>query len=321
MMRYTFSLFFNGAKVIGNSKVVHDCGVFFIRLRSKRKANSICILPFSQSRINLPEKQAMVTELKISVLSDKEALCGYGAEHGLSFLVEADSRVLFDTGASDWFMRNAAAMGIDLDSVDTVVLSHGHYDHGNGLQYIEGKTIIMHPGAFARRISGRSGCDISIAIDRQQVEIRNKIIETKEPLWLTDNMVYLGDIERVISFEQECSTPFHFANGSPDTVADDSALAVNTSKGLVVISGCAHAGICNIVEQARSTTGTNKVYCVIGGFHLTSIDQRLANTIDYLKNIGCEIVMPSHCTSDIVIDEFHKHFKGETVKTGMVIRF
>lgn len=263
----------------------------------------------------------MVTELKISVLSDKEALCGYGAEHGLSFLVEADSRVLFDTGASDWFMRNAAAMGIDLDSVDTVVLSHGHYDHGNGLQYIEGKTIIMHPGAFARRISGRSGCDISIAIDRQQVEIRNKIIETKEPLWLTDNMVYLGDIERVISFEQECSTPFHFANGSPDTVADDSALAVNTSKGLVVISGCAHAGICNIVEQARSTTGTNKVYCVIGGFHLTSIDQRLANTIDYLKNIGCEIVMPSHCTSDIVIDEFHKHFKGETVKTGMVIRF
>ena len=263
----------------------------------------------------------MVTNLKISILSDKQALCGYGSEHGLSFLVDADKRVLFDTGSSDLFIRNAEKMGLDLDSVDTVVLSHGHYDHGNGLQWIDGKQIVMHPDAFATRISGRSGRDISIAVSRQTLESRNKIIETKEPLWITANMVYLGEIKRVLSFEQECSTPFHFADGSPDCVADDSALAIKTANGLFVISGCAHAGICNIVEQARRVTGTDKVFGVIGGFHLTAIDNRLTDTIGYLKNIGCEIVMPSHCTSDEAIAEFHKHFKGETVKTGMVLEF
>jgi 7,8-dihydropterin-6-yl-methyl-4-(beta-D-ribofuranosyl)aminobenzene 5'-phosphate synthase len=134
-------------------------------------------------------------------------------------------------------------------------------------------------------------------------------------------MVYLGEIERVLPFEQECSTPFHFADGSPDSVTDDSALAIKTANGLFVISGCAHAGICNIVEQARRVTGTDKVFGVIGGFHLTAIDNRLTDTIGYLKNIGCEIVMPSHCTSDEAIAEFHKHFKGETVKTGMVLEF
>ena len=263
----------------------------------------------------------MVSKLKISILSDNEALCGYGAEHGLSFLIETDRRVLFDTGASDLFIRNAEKMGIDLDTVDTVVLSHGHYDHGNGLQWISGKRIVTHPGAFATRISGRSGRDISLAVSRQTVESRNKIIESKEPLWITENMVYLGEIERALPFEQECSTPFHFADGTPDPVADDSALAIKTNNGLFVVAGCAHAGICNIIEQARRITQCDKAFGVIGGFHLTTIDQRLTNTIDYLKNIGCEIVMPSHCTSDIVISEIHKHFKGEMVKTGMVIDF
>lgn len=261
----------------------------------------------------------MVTSLKINVLSDKQALCGYGSEHGLSFLVEADKRVLFDTGASDLFIRNAEKMGLNIDRVDTVVLSHGHYDHGNGLQWIDGKQIVMHPDAFATRISGRSGRDISIAVNRQTVEKRNRIIESKEPLWISDSIAYLGEIQRILPFEQECSTPFHFSDGSPDPVADDSALAVKTANGLFVISGCAHAGICNIVEQARRITDTDKVFGVIGGFHLTAIDNRLTDTIGYLKNIGCEIVMPSHCTSDEAIAEFHKHFKGETVKTGMVI--
>jgi len=263
----------------------------------------------------------MVTELKISILSDKQALCGYGAEHGLSFLIEADSRLLFDTGASDLFAQNAAKMGIDLSTVDTVVLSHGHYDHGNGLQWIANKTIVLHPGAFSQRISGRSGRNISMAVSRQSVESRNTIIETKEPLWLTGDMVYLGEIKRIMPFEQECSSPFHFADGSSDSVADDSALTVTTNKGLVVISGCAHSGICNIVEQARRVTSINNVYAVIGGFHLTAIDSRLTATIEYMKNTGVEIVMPSHCTSDEAVAEFHRHFRGETVMTGMVIRF
>ncbi len=263
----------------------------------------------------------MDCELKISILSDKLASGSCGAEHGLSFLVEADGRLLFDTGASDLFLRNAEKMGLDLAAVDTVVLSHGHYDHGNGLQWVRGKRIVMHPGVFAQRISGRLGRDISMAVNRQTLESQNTIVATREPFRLTDKMTFLGEIARVVPFEAECSTPFHFADGTPDPVADDSALAVETCRGLFVVSGCAHSGICNIVEQARRATGVGKVFGVIGGFHLTAIDSRLEQTISYLKNVGAEVVMPSHCTGDEAIAEFHRHFKGELVRTGEVFEF
>lgn len=255
--------------------------------------------------------------VKITILSDKLASGQCGSEHGLSFWVEADKRILFDTGASDLFSRNARILGIDLDNADFVTLSHGHYDHGNGLEFVSGKTIVMHPNAFAQRISERSGRNISIAVDRETIEKANHIVETRKPLWLSEQMVYLGEIPRSVPFEKECSTPFHFADGTSDPVVDDSGLAVKTENGLIVISGCAHAGICNIVEQARKVTGTDKVLCVIGGFHLTETNERLQQTIDYLKNIGTEYVMPSHCTGDDAIAEFSRHFKGERVMAGM----
>lgn len=254
---------------------------------------------------------------RITILSDKLASGQCGSEHGLSFLVESDKRIIFDTGASDLFLQNAERLGIDLNSVDTVALSHGHYDHGNGLQFVSGKTIVIHPNAFVQRISERSGRNISIAVNREYIEARNRIVETCEPLWLSEQMAYLGEIPRIVPFEMECSTLFHFADGTSDPVTDDSGLAVKTEKGLIVISGCAHAGICNIVEHARRVTSTDKVLCVIGGFHLTEVNERLQQTINYLKGIGTEYVMPSHCTGDDAIAEFSRHFKGERVMTGM----
>ena len=257
--------------------------------------------------------------VKITVLSDKLALPGFEGEHGLSFIVEADKLTLFDTGASDLFIRNAQKLGIDLNSIDTVVLSHGHYDHGNGLQYLNGKRIVTHPCAFTTRYSGRSGRNLTVAIDRETLARNNTIIESQKALWLSERIVYLGEIERTIPFEQQHTPLFHFADGSTDPVIDDSAIAVKTTKGIVVVSGCAHSGICNIVEQARKTCDSDKVYGVIGGFHLTEVNQRLSQTIDYLKKNGTEYALPSHCTSPDVINEFRKNFKGEDVKTGMTI--
>ena len=257
--------------------------------------------------------------VKITVLSDKLALPGFESEHGLSFIVEADRRILFDAGASDLFMRNANKLSIDLNSIDTVVLSHGHYDHGNGLQYLNGKRIVTHPNAFTTRHSGRSGRNLTVAVNRETLTLNNTIIESQKSLWLSERIVYLGEIERNMPFEQNRTPLFHFADGSTDPVIDDSAIAVKTGKGIFVVSGCAHSGICNIVEQARKTCGTDKVYGVIGGFHLTEVNERLNQTIDYMKNIGTEYALPSHCTSPDVINEFRKNFKGEDVKTGMTI--
>lgn len=255
--------------------------------------------------------------LRITILSDKLASGQCGSEHGLSFLIEADRRILFDTGSSDLFLRNAERLDINIDTVDTVVLSHGHYDHGNGLQFVSGKRIVLHPDAFAQRISDRSGRNISIAVERCVICQHNTLEETRKHLWISEQMVYLGEIPRVIPFEAECSAKFHFADGTPDPVIDDSGLAIKTERGLFVVSGCAHSGICNIVEQARKVTGISNVCGVMGGFHLTEIDNRLAKTIEYLKSVGTETVMPSHCTSDEAISEFSRHFKGERIKAGM----
>jgi len=264
----------------------------------------------------------MSSELKITVLSDKSASGRCRAEHGLSFVVEADKRVLFDTGASDLFLENARITGTDIDSISTVVLSHGHYDHGNGLKYLSGKNIVTHPDVFAQRISEVSGRNISIAANRTDIEAHgNRFMLTREPLWLSERMVYLGEIPRIVPFESECSTPFHFTNGQPDNVSDDSAMAIKTSRGVFVVSGCAHSGICNIVEHARKITGQDAVYGVIGGFHLTHTNERLYSTINYLKQLGAEIVMPSHCTGLPAQSAFYHEFKGAEVKTGLLFEF
>lgn len=262
-----------------------------------------------------------VKQLKITILSDKLASGQCGSEHGLSFLIEADRRILFDTGASDLFLRNAERLDINIDTVDTVVLSHGHYDHGNGLQFVSGKRIVLHPDAFAQRISDRSGRNISIAVERCVICQHNTLEETRNHLWISEQMVYLGEIPRVIPFEAECSAKFHFANGTPDPVIDDSGLAIKTERGLFVVSGCAHSGICNIVEQARKVTGISKVCGVMGGFHLTEIDNRLAKTIEYLKSVGTETVMPSHCTSDEVREIFRHEFNCPEVRTGLTFEW
>lgn len=260
--------------------------------------------------------------LKISILSDKSASSRCRAEHGLSFAVEADKRILFDTGASDLFLDNARIMGIDIDTIETVVLSHGHYDHGNGMRYLHGKTIVAHPGIFAQRISGTSGRNISIEATRADIEAHgNRFVLTREPLWLSEQIVFLGEIPRVVPFENESRAHFHFTDGQPDVVADDSALAVTTDKGLVVVSGCAHSGICNIIEQARKVTGVGEVYGVVGGFHLKHADSRLQATIDYLKQLDVKIVMPSHCTGIAAQCAFYQAFGGNEVKTGLQFDF
>jgi 7,8-dihydropterin-6-yl-methyl-4-(beta-D-ribofuranosyl)aminobenzene 5'-phosphate synthase len=98
-------------------------------------------------------------------------------------------------------------------------------------------------------------------------------------------------------------------------------LAVTTDKGLVVVSGCAHSGICNIIEQARKVTGVGTVYGVVGGFHLKHADDRLASTIDFLKQLEVKIVMPSHCTGIAAQCAFYQAFGGNEVKTGLQFDF
>jgi len=260
--------------------------------------------------------------MKIYILNDNRPKTPYGSEHGLSWLVEAGGKkVLFDTSPSDIFLRNAEKMGLSLDDVDTVVLSHGHYDHGNGLVYLDRtppRRLICHPEAFAGKYHKGSPVSIGLPLSREEAAARFDLTETREPYRVTDEIIFLGEIPRNNDFESK-RTAFVREDGQEDFMPDDSGLAVITPRGLVVISGCGHAGICNITAHAVQVTGIQKIRAVMGGFHLKYDDEVTRRTVACLKKMGVETARPSHCTELPALARFYEHFGNEFVRSGDVL--
>jgi 7,8-dihydropterin-6-yl-methyl-4-(beta-D-ribofuranosyl)aminobenzene 5'-phosphate synthase len=234
--------------------------------------------------------------VKITVLSENTAGAGFLAEHGLSYLIEHNGNcLLFDTGASDVFLKNADKLNLDVPSaVDTVVLSHGHWDHGNGLQHLHGQKLVTHSKSFIKRY--RKGNDSEVGLDFTEEYAREKfnLILSSEPLRIYKDVWYLGEIPRENDFEAQTTT-FVDEDNNPDFVPDDSALAFIEENSLVVITGCSHSGICNIINQAQIVTGIQKVKAVMGGFHLKKNNEQTHKTIQFFKRLGVEEAYPSHC--------------------------
>ena len=258
--------------------------------------------------------------MRLSVLVENVASVGFKAEHGLSYFIEADEKILFDTGHSDLFLQNAQKLNIDLASVEKVVLSHGHWDHGNGLQYLKDKTLICHPYALMKRYRKNDKTDIGIKCDYYGLCQKFKFVNTRKPYIVSKDIVFLGEIPRKNSFESQV-TSFVDEHGSDDFVMDDSAIVVKSGEEIVVVSGCAHAGICNIVEYAKEVTGIHKVKAVIGGFHLKNNNAQTKETIKYFKEENISEVYPSHCTELPALSAFHSEFGGKQVKSGMSFNF
>lgn len=259
--------------------------------------------------------------MRLTVLNDNAPGKGCLSEFGLSFLIEADRKILLDAGSSDVFLQNAARIKTRLDDIDAVVLSHGHYDHGNGLQYISEKRLICHPDVFMKRYNKRDHSYIGLNFSEEEARRNFDVICSREPYWISQNMVFLGEIPRVNDFEAQ-STVFIDAEGVEDFVPDDSAIAIRTPKGLVVVSGCAHAGICNTVEYAMQVTGMPDVYAIMGGFHLRGLENdQTMQTISYIKQLGVEKVYPSHCTALPALAMFYNEFKIHQVLTGDFFNF
>lgn len=260
--------------------------------------------------------------MKLTVLTENVAGGRFLAEHGLSYLIEHDGKtILFDTGHSDVFIQNAQQMGIELQNVvDLIVLSHGHWDHGDGLQYIENKTLITHPNAFIKRTRKNGLINIGLTLDKETLEKRFKLITSAMPYKISESIIFLGEIPRSNNFESQSSN-FADENGVEDFVPDDSALAIVEDKSLIIVSGCAHSGICNICEYAKPVTGISKISAVIGGFHLKHIDEQTQQTIAYFKNEQIAEIIPSHCTELPALSAFYSEFKIDQLKTGQVLSF
>ncbi len=264
--------------------------------------------------------------IKIVVLNDNRCSNNeFECEHGISLYIEYNGKkLLFDAGQTDIFIRNAKKLDVDLDELDAIILSHGDYDHGNGLKYLSKKVkLICHPDYVLTRISKRTGNNNGLNQSREELMKNFDLIETRDPYYVDNGIIFLGEIERNNDFEKNANLPAYDENGSTYIHLDDSGLCIDTQDGLIVISGCAHSGICNTIEYAKKITGKDTVLAVIGGFHLKNIDYQTERTIDYMKNNNIRNILLAHCTSDLVCEKFKQELPEQTVviETGRKYEF
>lgn len=252
------------------------------------------------------------------------------AEHGLSVLLEvfANSEphtILMDFGISRIGVpHNLKVLEIDLDKIEAFVISHGHHDHVGAIVEVLGplsrkpRPVVVHPDAF---ISTRfrtlpDGKKVPIpGLKKGIIEgTENEVINGRSPVLLaSDYILALGEIPRITDFEKGMPTAYYKQGGEihKDLIMDDKGIALDIkNKGLVVISGCAHAGIINTVRHAQKIAGVEKIFCIMGGFHLTGTDGEhvTKRTIEEMKKFNPEIIVPCHCTGFTAMHEFEKAF-------------
>lgn len=252
--------------------------------------------------------------LNLSVLMENTAAEGFACEHGLSFLLDSgDTAILFDTGQSGGFLDNAAKMGCDLGTVTHVTLSHGHFDHTGGLapalRHIREKKngkglppVVAHPGVLAhrRRPPSHTGGDKYLGMpDDARSELANwPRMFSETPLKIREDIVYLGEIPHkhpelcALVGVADCGEGYE-----KDMLPDDSALVYVTGKGLVVVAGCSHSGIINILEYAKTVTGVSTVRAVYGGLHCKDMTSEcVEKTRTALEKENLKELYACHCT-------------------------
>jgi 7,8-dihydropterin-6-yl-methyl-4-(beta-D-ribofuranosyl)aminobenzene 5'-phosphate synthase len=262
--------------------------------------------------IAAPAAAEPVKALKVTVLSTMLADDVGIGEWGFAALLETDGRrLLIDTGARpETVLRNAAEMGLDLSPVTDVVLTHNHSDHTGGLLTLRRELAKKNPqalsrahvgkGIFLSRLDAEGREQNGLLPARQDYETGGGIfIEHDAPVALFPGVWLTGPVprpnpERNWSGSLRIQTP-----GGPveDTLPEDSSVVIETPEGLVVISGCGHAGIVNTCEYARTVTGQRRILAAIGGFHLfPATDERLDWTARRLRRFGLGYLLGAHCT-------------------------
>lgn len=263
-------------------------------------------------------------KIKITILCENlvGGLVGLG-EHGFSAFIETEQgNYLFDTGGGRTIIPNALSFGKDFRSIKKIFLSHGHYDHTGGLPEvlrIKGKVDVhAHPHVFLDRLAIAKEKDkeirrfVGIPYKRNFLELlganfilNTDFIEVEEGIYLT------GEVPRQTSFEKQDPRLFSEIDGkiAPDVFADDQSLILDSEKGLVIILGCAHSGMINIIHHILHKIRKENIYTIIGGTHLGFLTpEQLAESIQSLKKMKIGLIGVSHCTGIRAVSKLIQEF-------------
>jgi 7,8-dihydropterin-6-yl-methyl-4-(beta-D-ribofuranosyl)aminobenzene 5'-phosphate synthase len=254
------------------------------------------------------------------------------AEHGLACIIKVfegyqEHIILMDTGlSSQSLLHNSNALNIDLKEIESVVLSHGHFDHIGGLinfmNKVNGAPLLLHPDAFLkRRLNNPDVIPINIPkLDEESLKSAGAEVIKSEgsSLIASDLILVTGKVERKTDFEKGFLWAEAKINGEwiMDPINDDQSIVINLkNKGIVVISGCAHAGIINTIKYAQKITQNNNIHAVLGGFHLTGplFEPIIQPTIKEMKKINPNYVVPMHCTGWDAINQFKREMPNQTI--------
>jgi 7,8-dihydropterin-6-yl-methyl-4-(beta-D-ribofuranosyl)aminobenzene 5'-phosphate synthase len=232
-------------------------------------------------------------------------------EHGFSAFVETDQgNYLFDTGGGRSIVANSLTLNKDLRTVQKIFLSHGHYDHTGGLPEVlklKGNVDVhAHPHVFLDRMSvlKENGKEtkrfIGIPYKKRYLEslganfiFNSEFVEVEKGMFLT------GEVPRKTSFEKPDPRLFSEINGKtqPDVFLDDQSLIIESEKGVILVLGCAHSGMINIIHHVINKTGKKKFYAILGGTHLDFLTpEQLEESINVLNQLEIERIGVSHCT-------------------------
>ncbi len=265
--------------------------------------------------------------LKITIVVDNEAADGFRSEHGLAIsIATGNETIIFDSGQGEAFLDNLSRLGLSLNQITKLVLSHGHYDHTGAVKdIVDGAdylSVYAHPDFAKQRYSihaGKEPKDISIngeQKDALEQLPKEQAFLAKEPLEITANVYTTGEIPRVNRYENT-GGPFYLdANKSvKDLILDDQSVCIKTNLGIVVITGCCHSGIINTLDYVSQLFDEN-IHMVIGGLHLNSAsDQRVKHTIDSFRKHNVKKIIPCHCTGIDVVNRLKREL-GSLVTPG-----
>ena len=275
----------------------------------------------------------MSEDIRITVLVENSVHeRGLKAEHGLAWHIQFGSRqVLFDTGQTDLLVENAPLLGISLEQLDAVVLSHGHDDHTGGLKTACARSpaaaLHLHPAAVEAKFSANAqGIPrfIGMSTDaKAAVSTRATIVWSCGLTEVVPVLFATGEIPRQTDFE-DVGGQFYLDERcqKPDPLVDDQALFFESQGGLVVVLGCAHAGVVNTLLHIEQLTGGKRIQAVLGGMHLLNASPaRLAATVVALRQREISLLVPSHCTGWAAVARLWECFPGRCAATGVGRRF